>query len=682
MRGKIRPAGIILLISLLLELFLFNFRSFELIGSYPSQEIHFQPAEMTATNEDGIQAFSFRVDAPERIPQDLRSVQFDFETSPADIIRGTIHTEEKGSLTGHVREMKIIPGVEHSRNVYLYPSGRVTAVTFTLETADPQAVRVTFNRRLPVRVNGFRLLIVFLGLGLLYLLRPGSPLYQVRLNLRGRRQRAAFLALFVVYTGFLIWTAVSTYPDLKTMLRSDNFAFWNKDHYQLLTDALMNRSVSLAAEPPAALETLRNAYDGEERLQNGISDADIYWDTAYYNGKYYVYFGVVPAVTILLPFRLLTGRYLLNDFVVLAYAVIGSLGLLYCYFWLVWRYFSELSAPVVWIGAAILLSSAGLAWCVRRPLSYELAISAAFCLSVCGLALNLSAIAHARFRKVKLFAGCLLMAAAVGCRPTALFVSLFNLPVVLPLLFSRKENGRLSVAPGVLFSVVIPYGAVAAGLMAYNFARFGSVLEFGQNYQLTIVDNRAVGSGPLLSNALLGVYNLVFRGGTMLSSDFPFLVPPAPLTFGFGGTKFWKDSFSVAAICPLVYLLLFFPYFRMGIRRRGKRFHALFFVLAIVPLLMAAFVGTTVGTYQRYIIDFAWMLVLAGLLAAFLCAERLSAAGLERMVQGGLVVCLMISAAYAVVLSCGEAQLDVKNFFEFHNPILFNQVAYQWMFWL
>ncbi len=681
MCAKIRTVGTLLLISLLLEVFLFNSRSFELIGRHSSEEIRVLPSEMTESDKDGRRSSSFRIDDPTRVPQNLRSVQLDFEIPPTDILRGQIHTEEEGSLSGHSREIKIIPAVEHSRNIFLYPSARVTAVTFTLETEAPSAIRIVFNQPLPIRVNGWRLLILFLALGLLYLLRPGSPLYRIRFDLRDRRQQAAFLILFLSYCGFLIWTAISTYPDLETMLRSDNFAFWNKDHYQLLTEALKSRSVSLAAEPPAALETLRNPYDGEERLQNGISDADIYWDTAYFGGKYYVYFGVVPVVTLLLPFRLLTGRYLLNDFAVLAYAIIGSLGLLCCYFWFLRRYFLQLSAPMAWIGAAILLNSAGLAWCVRRPLSYELAVTAAFCFSVCGLALNLSALDQGRFRRAKLFVGCLLMAAAVGCRPTALFVSLLNLPVLPPLLFGRKDDHRLTVDFGALLSAAVPYVLVVAGLMSYNFVRFDSVLEFGQNYQLTIVDNRAVSSGPLLSNVALGIYNLVFRGGTMLSTDFPFLVPSAPLTFGFVGTKFWKDSFSVAAICPLVYLLLF-PYFRTGVRQRGKQFRGIFWALVAVPLLMAAFVGTTVGTYQRYVIDFAWMLVLAGLLAAFLCAERLAAAGLEQLTQGGLVICLMINTAFAVVLSCGEAQLGVKNFFEFHNPVLFNQVAYQWMFWL
>ncbi|MHC1771398.1 MAG: hypothetical protein AB9907_06590 [Flexilinea sp.] len=682
MNEKLKKAGIILLISIVAEVFLFNIRSFELIGSSSEQVIHFQSSTLAETTEDGIQKLILTVEGTDGIPSDLRNLLIQFENEPADIIKGTVHTDEKDFLAGHTRELKIIPGVEHSRHVYLYPSGRVTGVTIVLENTVPQNISLGFNTPVPIRINGYRLAAIFIFLLVLYVIRPGSPFYHIRFDLSTNSQKIVFSILILSHFAFLLFTAVSTYPDLKTMFRSDNFAFWNKDHYQLLTEAIKNRSFSLLAKPPEVLLTLDNPYDAEERLAKNISDAEIFWDTAYYHGKYYIYFGIMPVITLLLPFKLLTGDYLLNDFAVLLFAMIGSLGLLYCFVWILKHFFPDISVVVALIGASILLNSTGLVWCIRRPLSYELAMVSAFCFAVCGFAFNLSAFDNEKYRNLKLIAGCALMACAVGCRPTAVFISFLNIPIFLPLLFNREKDRNFRKNIGTALSILIPYSVVALFLVYYNFARFGSVTEFGQNYQLTIVDNRACSSGPPLSNYLLGIINLVFRGGTILSTDFPFLVAPDPLTFGFGGTKFWKNSFSAASICPLIYLLLFIPLYRTSIWNRGKFFLALFAGFTVIPLLIAAFVGSTVGTYQRYIMDFSWMLVLAGLIAAFMVIEVFQVNNLEKVSQVLLILCLIINLGYLITLFCGEAQLDVKNYFEFHNPIFFNKIAYSFMFWL
>ena len=52
------------------------------------------------------------------------------------------------------------------------------------------------------------------------------------------------------------------------------------------------------------LEQMENPYDPQERIDNNI----VYrWDHAYYDGHYYMYFGVVPVFLIFLPYRIITG---------------------------------------------------------------------------------------------------------------------------------------------------------------------------------------------------------------------------------------------------------------------------------------------------------------------------------------------------------------------------------------
>ena len=51
-------------------------------------------------------------------------------------------------------------------------------------------------------------------------------------------------------------------------------------------------------------------------------DIDYKWDTAFYNGHQYIYFGVLPALIIFLPFYLLTNKYLKISIVVFAFSIL------------------------------------------------------------------------------------------------------------------------------------------------------------------------------------------------------------------------------------------------------------------------------------------------------------------------------------------------------------------------
>ena len=61
-------------------------------------------------------------------------------------------------------------------------------------------------------------------------------------------------------------------------------------YYDRQADAFLAGQLSLLEAPPAALATLPNVYDVRQR-----SGIDYIWDASYYNGKYYLYWGPVPA---------------------------------------------------------------------------------------------------------------------------------------------------------------------------------------------------------------------------------------------------------------------------------------------------------------------------------------------------------------------------------------------------
>ena len=76
------------------------------------------------------------------------------------------------------------------------------------------------------------------------------------------------------------------------------------DYYHHLVEGFMQGQLSMTIRPDPELATLADPYDPLERVRIGHPGLA---DASYYKGRYYLYFGAAPAMTLFLPFRLLTG---------------------------------------------------------------------------------------------------------------------------------------------------------------------------------------------------------------------------------------------------------------------------------------------------------------------------------------------------------------------------------------
>jgi hypothetical protein len=109
---------------------------------------------------------------------------------------------------------------------------------------------------------------------------------------------------------FLSWTTTSS---------NSPYIFSKKplDYYNLQTEAFINFQTALLKLPDARLLALKNPYDPIANAQYRFHDLSLY------KSKYYLYFGVTPVITLLLPFRLITGTYLPVNLATLIFIIIG-----------------------------------------------------------------------------------------------------------------------------------------------------------------------------------------------------------------------------------------------------------------------------------------------------------------------------------------------------------------------
>jgi hypothetical protein len=150
-------------------------------------------------------------------------------------------------------------------------------------------------------------------------------------------------------------------------------------YYNLLVRSFRAGQLNLIIYVPGFAQ-LANPYDPAAHAPYRVLDM------SYYKGKFYLYFGVTPALVLFWPYVLLTGHYLPQKAAAICFCSIGFLagvGLL-CALWR--RYFAEVNVVVVAAGALAM----GLVTCVPFLLArcdvYEVAISCGYAFTMLALA--------------------------------------------------------------------------------------------------------------------------------------------------------------------------------------------------------------------------------------------------------------------------------------------------------
>ena len=274
------------------------------------------------------------------------------------------------------------------------------------------------------------------------------------------------------------------------VLPMDDLPLWNgeipghRNQYELMAEAILDGRIDFNYGDESELAKLENPYDPNERKETGVK---YHWDHAYYDGHYYMYFGIVPVFLAFLPYRVITGSALTTFRATQFFTAIIIAGL-FSLFWLLSKRFFKKMPFGIYLLLSVAFSVMSVWYAIAEPALYCTAITAAIALEVWSIFFYIWAVyCEKRENRQILLAGigALLGALVFGCRPP---IALANI-VVIPLLFVFiREHRFTKKLAGKLALAATPYLLVAVGLMTYNYVRFDNPFEFGQAYQLTVAD--------------------------------------------------------------------------------------------------------------------------------------------------------------------------------------------------
>lgn len=291
-----------------------------------------------------------------------------------------------------------------------------------------------------------------------------------------------------------------------------------ESEYAKLARAFAAGQLHLLDEPPEGLETADNPYDPASRGQQAGTNVGDYWDTAYYNGKLYVYFGALPAVVFYLPYFLITGQDLPNFVPIAVCLVVLIAGIARLLVQLARRWMPNVSVGALVLALLLVSLGAQLGWLVLSPSIYQVPVAMGLALlvwaAVCMTSLDR--------RPLLVVPGALMVALVFACRPQIGLFGLLLVPLGIQALLAK---GTLRARMGYLAAALAPVVVVLAAIGLYNALRFGNPLDFGAAYNLTTNDMRL---RPMtLDAANLALFSYLFQL-PVIEPFFPFLEPVWP----------------------------------------------------------------------------------------------------------------------------------------------------------
>lgn len=664
--------AVIVVFALICELFVFNFKW---VTSMFDKEI-------TVTDENTISGFAQMSDGGFRINSQTAVIEFKdinqklkyLRLSPPEDRGVKAHitvsaTDEANSNYLSTPERTVMSDIKASQYIRLHFSGEVKDLRITINDMNGQTVDSSFaglNVSVPLLFSPLRFIFVILAAMVLFVLRPKSSVYKYKTDLT-RSWQQAVAALMIIVEAALFLTMIVWNTDAVNWHK-------NMEHHQQyyrLVESFKEGHFYLNDEVPAKLKAMENPYDTAARDANRVNYK---WDHAYHNGKYYCYFGALPAVLLYLPYNLITGKNLPNYTALYIFGVITMIGILVLLWEIIKKWYRDTPFALYLLLSAVFPVIAAISYVVYKPDFYMIPNLSALMFAVWGLSFWLFAEREDKEGSMTLSpkhlaAGSLCIALTAGCRPQFLLTAVLGVMMFWDYAFKKRELfSKNSIRQTV--SVCLPFVIVGLLVMWYNFARFGSPFDFGASYNLTT--NDMTHRGFVFGRTGLGIFTYFFQPFIM-NSVFPFIHDFGSETVYQGLTLTENLMGGVLALYPILLIGIF------GVTRKklfaDKRAYRMVWLPIVMAVVIVVMDTQMAGLLTRYYTDFVWLLMLASSVTVFAMYDRYQNG--ENVIRATLILsAVTLAVAFLTIFA------HTENSIETANPMLYYTMQHLIAFWM
>ena len=378
----------------------------------------------------------------------------------------------------------------------------------------------------------------------------------------------------------------------------------NNIYYQQL-DAYIKGQLHLDVPVDSRLNSLNNVYDPGQR--DGI---EYLWDHAFYNGKYYCYYGHAPIYLVMLPIYWIS-RYVPTNLFVLQLGVLFSLFAFLLAAVQVFKLFIKKTNHVFVI---LLLISIAFGSLLLTNNTYEYGgmvyrIPYAYANGFLFLTIYLFLKGYFSSKKRFLyfaFAGLSLVFIVLSRPLEAIYLVLF-IPLIIKMVKDKERTSKQKLIDYLPAIGIVFVGAIIVCVM--NKVRYGSILEFGEHYQLTVAD--CTKNHLSLDGLLPTIWHYFVKAPSYNKTS-------QMLSYSGARENFDIHPYITSSV-GLLFIPVFLFVFLIPYVMNKKDDLSLILFIAISPalILLVAFINYCfAGVCPRYLSDIApWASLLGGLLA-------------------------------------------------------------------
>lgn len=673
--------GAIIILSLGLELSIFN------VNFYATRKN--EPVDLTSyienyKTDDGCYVFHSgdSIEITE-LDEEIKNIHFNLnEKSNSPVTVKLFLTDEANQYYFGNPQKTIYPGVEKSEYTNIHTAGKSKQIKINVSDDTEGTLKLDsleINTKRPFEFSFLRLILLSCGLFFLYIFRPKSPLYERRLKdnpLLTSNLKTVFVmvqCVLIVFVGTMNPTFLG-FDINENGLYLARLPMEHHNQYDDLAQAVLQGKVYIDNnDVPQSLIDMENPYDTGARQITQEMTGDAYrWDVAFFNGHYYVYFGIVPLLLMYLPCRLIFDAPFPSAAGIMIFAAIFAVGVFTLLELIAKKKFKHISVGAYFLTAITFVNCCGAMFLVKRPDFYSVPIITAMAFVVWGIYCWLKGQTEQKKQKLYYFLGSLFFALSVGCRPQMVLVCAVALPIFFKYFFTQKQ---ITAKKGItdLIVLAIPFVVVAAGIMYYNYIRFGSVTDFGSSYNLTT--NDVTRRGFEIGRTGLGIFTYLFQP-PQFTSVFPFIKSVTINTNYVGKTIYELCFGGLITSLPVLWFVFALPKAKEKLRENN-----LFsFVLTLLCIGIALVIADTQagGLLQRYYSDFGFIFFLAVTIIIFALFDKKDLKKCNINLYSILYISTILSIVYTITLVFSVADVTINT----ENPTLYGTLLHLVEFWL
>lgn len=677
----------IILFSVGLEISIFNINFYTTKGY---EEINLNSKLADYQNCEGYYTFftDETIEIPE-INEKIKNINIKLNPNNESVVYAKIYlTDEANEFYYGTPEREIYLYVTKSQYININTSGNSEKLALIFGS-DSEAVNIdsiSINCERPFEFSLLRIFCLVGILCLVYLFKPSSILYKKKLTDSEYSKNTLAAVLLCLECAIIIILGSINPTFMGIASKSYNPHKWDgtgidlvrisysqHNQYDELAQAFLQGKTYIDNDDvPQSLIDMENPYDTTARSRQAELSGDSYrWDVAYFDGHYYVYFGIVPLLLMYLPFRAIFEAPFPSAVGIMGFALIFSIGVFKLLDLIIKRKFKNISVGTYLITALTLINCCGMLFLVKRPDFYSVPIITSMAFVIWGIYLWFKGLNTDKNKLLNFFTGSLCMALSVGCRPQSVLICAVALPLFLGYFFKEK---LIFKKQGIkeLIALAIPFVVIASGIMYYNYIRFDSPFDFGSAYNLTT--NDVTMRGFSLGRTGLGIFTYLFQTPSF-NATFPFIEEVSIETSYIGKTIAENCFGGLITSLPLLWFGFALPKAKAILKE--KNIFALTITLFLIGFALVIADTQAGGLLQRYYSDFGYIFFLATNFVIYSLCEKENPLNNSNSLNNLIFISALLSVFYTIALAFSVSDVTIDT----ENPTLFGTLRHLVEFW-